>query len=110
MLAATATVTIELNMLDSVTHTVAKEAFVDDRTLDCHDCGGLKRAVEAIVEMDGRMGHSTNVDKSKFLATSRNTRKTMGKMKIGGIKLCIVDDNKPLGHRCIRGARYVKVD
>ena len=74
ILPASATVTSEFNMFDSVTPTVANETFVDDRTLECHDCGGLKRAVEAGVEMEGLMGHSTNVDKSKFLATSRTTR------------------------------------
>lgn len=38
LLAANATVNIEYYMLDAVAPEVAKEAFIDDRTLDAHDC------------------------------------------------------------------------
>ena len=85
LIAANATVTIEFLMLDKITPTIYKGAFVDDRSLDCHTVAELKRGIEAIVEMDAIMGHTTNIDKSKFLAAAEKVRMTMKTIQMNGI-------------------------
>jgi hypothetical protein len=60
--------------------------------------------------MDKLMGHTTNVDKSKVLATTKRTRKQAGQMEIGGLKLNLVNDFKLLGHRCVAAHRFVIQD
>ena len=51
------------------------------------------------------MGHTTNVDKSKVLATTRRTK--AGQMAMGGLKLSLANDFKLLGHRCVAAHRFI---
>ena len=60
--------------------------------------------------MDQLMGHTTNVGKSKVLATTRRTKKQLAVMEVGGIKLNLVNDFKLLGHRCVGAHRYIIED
>ena len=87
LIAANATVSIEFKMLQHKTPKVNKSAFIDDRTLDTEDVKQLEEAIGEVVKMDKLMGHTTNVDKSKVLATTRRTRKQAWQMAIGGLKL-----------------------
>ena len=49
-------------MLDDIAPEVAKEAFIDDRALGCHSVDRLKLGIEAIIDMDKTMSHSTNIE------------------------------------------------
>jgi hypothetical protein len=89
---------------------VSKSAFIDDRTLDTEDVKQLEAAISEVVKMDNLMGHTTNVDKSKVLATTRRTRRQAGQMAIGGLKLNLVHDFKLLGHRCVAAHRFIIQD
>ena len=110
LIAANATVAIEFLMLQSKAPEVEKSAFIDDRTLDAEKVHQLEVAIKEVVRMDKMMGHSTNVDKSKILATTRRTRKQAGQMEIEGLKLNLVNDFKLLGHRCTAAHRFVIQD
>ena len=110
LIAANATVAIEFLMLQEKAPEVEKSAFIDDRTLDAEKVQQLEVAIKEVVKMDQMMGHSTNVDKSKVLATTRRTRKQAGQMEIGGLKLNLVNDFKLLGHRCTAAHRFVIQD
>ena len=70
----------------------------------------LEVAIKEVVRMDKMMGHSTNVDKSKILATTRRTKKQAGQMEIDGLKLNLVNDFKLLGHRCTAAHKFVIQD
>ena len=94
-------------MLHAVAPEVAKEAFVDGRTLYAHNCDPLKQTVGTIIEMDEIMGHTTNFVKSQVWAKVQRIRKQMGSTTIRGVRLSLVSDNKILGHRCIGAMRYV---
>ena len=85
LIAANATVAIEFLMLQQKAPEVEKSAFIDDRTLDSEKVQQLEVAIKEVVKMDKMMGHSTNVDKSKILATTRRTKKQAGQMQIGGL-------------------------
>ena len=110
LIAANATVAIEFKMLQHKTPKVNKSAFIDDRTLDTEDVKQLEAAISEVVKMDKLMGHTTNVDKSKVLATTRRTRRQAGQMAIGGLKLNLVHDFKLLGHRCVAAHRFIIQD
>jgi hypothetical protein len=110
LIAANATVAVEFRMLQHRAPTVEKSAFIDDRTLDADDVQQLETAIKEVVKMDKLMGHTTNVDKSKVLATTKRTRKQAGSMEIGGLKLNLVNDFKLLGHRCVAAHRFVTQD
>ena len=71
LIAANATVAIEFNMLSEKAPAVEKSAFIDDRTLDAKNVRELEKAIREVVNMDQMMGHTTNVDKSKVLATTK---------------------------------------
>ena len=83
LVAANATVAIEFLMLQHRVPEVEKSAFIDDRTLDAGEVRQLGKAIEEVVKMDHPMGHSTNVEKSKVLATTRRTRRQAGAMVVG---------------------------
>ena len=85
LISANATVTIEFSMLDNIAPSIYNGAFLDDRSLDCQTVAELKRGIEAIVEMDAIMGHTTNIDKSKFLAAAEKVRMTMKTIQMNGI-------------------------
>ena len=70
----------------------------------------LEAAIKEVVKMDELMGHTTIMDKSKVLATTKRTRKQAGQMEIGGLKLNLVNDFKLLGHRCVAAHRFVTHD
>ena len=110
LIAANATVAIEFLMLQHRTPKVNKSAFIDDRTLDTDDVKQLEEAIGEVVKMDKLMGHTTNVDKSKVLATTKRTKKQAGQMAIGGLKLSLVNDFKLLGHRCVAVHRFIIQD
>jgi hypothetical protein len=110
LIAANATVAIEFAMLQHKAPEVEKSAFIDDRTLDAEKVQQLEVAIREVVKMDKLMGHTTNVDKSKALATTRRTKKQAGQMEIGGLKLNLVNDFKLLGHRCVAAHRFVTHD
>ena len=109
-IAANATVAIEFKMLQHKTPKGNKSAFIDDRTLDTEDVKQLEEAIGEVVKLDKLMGHTTNVDKSKVLATTRRTRKQAGQMAIGGLKLSLVNDFKLLGHICVAAHRFIIQD
>ena len=69
LIAANAAVTTEFNMLDAVTPRVEEGADIDDRSLSSNSTEELMTAVHALIDMDGQMGQTTNVKKSRFLAT-----------------------------------------
>ena len=110
LIAANATVAIEFLMLQQKVPEVEKSAFIDDRTLDTEKIHHLEAAIKEVVKMDELMGHETNVDKSKVLATTRRTRKEAKQMEIGGLKLNLVNDFKLLGHRCVAAHRFITQD
>ena len=87
LIAANATVTIEFVMLQHQTPDVENSAFIDDRTLDAQNDNELEMAIEEVVKMDQLMGHTTNTDKSKVLATTKRVRRRAGRSEIGGRKL-----------------------
>ena len=70
----------------------------------------LKQGIEAIVEMATIMGHTRNIEKSKFLATTKEVRKTMKSIQMNGVSINLVNDFKLLGHRCIAGGKYIRTD
>ena len=80
LIAANATVAIEFLMLQHEVPQVEKSAFIDDSTLDTEEVHLLEAAIKELVKMDELMGHTTNVNKSKVLATTRRTRKQAGQM------------------------------
>ena len=110
LIAANAIVAIEVYMLTDRAPTVKKSAFIDDRTIDAAKLNNIKEAISEIVEMDTLMGHTTNVDKSKILATTKRTKRQAGKMIVGGLKLNLVNDVKLLGHRCVAAHRFIIED
>ena len=71
LIAANATVAIEFYMLEDRVPRVCKSAFIDDRTIDADRLEDVKQAIGEIVTMYNIMGHTTNVDKSKLLATTK---------------------------------------
>ena len=107
LIAANATVAIEFKMLQHRTPKVNKSAFIDDRTLDTEDVKQLEVAIGEVVKMDTRMGHTTNVDKSKVLATTRRTKRQEEQMATGALRLSLVNDFKLLGHRCVAAHRFI---
>ena len=56
------------------------------------------------------MGHQTNIEKSKMLATTRRTKKKAGGLKINGIKIQLLSEFKLLGHSYIGIRRYITTD
>lgn len=86
---------------------VEQSALIDDRTLDTEDVQQFELAIGKVVKMDQLMGHTTNADKSKVLATTKRTRKQVGQMATGGLKLNLVSDFKLLGHRCVAAHRFI---
>ena len=97
-------------MLSDRVPEVEKTAFIDDRTLDAAELPQLTKAIEEVVEMDALMGHQTNIEKSKMLATTKRTRKKAGELKIKGLQIQLVQDFKLLGHRCIGVRKYITTD
>ena len=71
---------------------VETSAFIDDRTLDAEDLNVLTKAIEHVVDMDELMGHTTNIDKSKLLATTKRVRRQAGCTTIKGLKIQLVHD------------------
>ena len=67
-------------------------------------------AIAEVAEMDDMMGHSTNIDKSKILATTRKARRTAKQVLIRGMKINLANDFKLLGHRCIGMHKYITND
>ena len=101
LIAANATVAIEFATLQLKTPQVQKSAFINDRALDAENVKEQEKAIREVVNMYRLIGHTTNVDKSKVLATTKRTRRQAGSMAIGGLKLNLVTDFKLLGHRCV---------
>ena len=82
LIAANAAVANEFLMLQHRRPEVETIAFIDDRTLDTDNVQQLEHATSECVKMDELMGHTTNVDKSTALATTRRTRKKAGQTAI----------------------------
>ena len=60
--------------------------------------------------MDKMTGQSTNIDKSKILATTRRVRMTARQIEINGTRLNLVHDFKLLGHRCVGIHKFISTD
>lgn len=52
---------------------VEKTAFIDDRTLDSSNLQQRIEAIAEVADVDEMLGHSTNIDKSKKMATTKRT-------------------------------------
>ncbi len=87
-------------------HGVDEGAFIDDRALSANSTEELVKAVHEIIEMDKRMGRTTNVDKSKLLATGQHEKKCMQGIEINGVKLKTVRSYTLLGLKAVAGNKY----
>ena len=110
LIAANATGTVEYNMLDKVAPEVNNGACIDDSSLDTGNVTHLKQAIEAVVEMDEIMGHTTDVEKTKVLATTSTVNKCPKEMKFEGVAIPVVKDFKLSGYRCVTGSRHTTED